>query len=179
MSNINNKHISCCFSGHRSMFFDMDESHMGFVMENVLKSAIEQAVECGYRIFYGGLAKGFDIIAAETIIRLKRKYAEWGIEISLISVAPFRGQEMKWSKKWRERHDNVLKASDSIIVLNEKYILGCYHERNRYMVDNCSRLIGLLADDEGGTKHTFEYAKMKGLYIDNIWEKVSALDPML
>jgi len=161
------------------MHFDMDASHMGFVMENVLKSAIDKVMEDGYRIFYGGLARGFDIIAAEAVIKLKEKHMNQDREIALISVAPFRGQEMKWGKKWRKRHDDVLKASDSIIVLNEKYITGCYHERNRYMVDNCSKLIGLLADKEGGTKHTFDYAKEKGLDIHNIWEQILILDTMI
>ncbi|MCL2397456.1 MAG: SLOG family protein [Defluviitaleaceae bacterium] len=166
---------ACCFSGHRSVHFDMDFSHMGYVFQGVLKKAIQQAIADGYRFFYGGLARGFDIIAAEVVI--KEKYSRNDVDLTIISVAPFRGHELKWGQPWRERHDAVLKASE-IQVLNDRFIQGCYHERNRHMVDNSSRLIGFYSGKSGGTKHTFDYARDRGIDIVNIWDEVQWLDPM-
>ena len=166
---------SCCFSGHRSAHFDMDASYMGDIMRGMLKKAINDAIAAGFTTFYSGMAVGFDIISAEMVI--KQKCATLA-EISLISVIPFAGQEKKWSKKWRERHDTILRAADKIIVLNTHYIRGCYHERNRYLVDSSARLIGLLGDKTGGTKHTFEYAEKSGVEIVNLWEFLEAEDPL-
>ena len=165
----------CCFSGHRAAHFDMDDSFMGDVLREALKGAINDAIAEGFTTFYSGMAMGFDIIAAEVL--LKQKYAA-AAEISLVSVVPFAGQEKKWGKKWRTRHDDVLRAADSIIVLNDHYIRGCYHERNRYLVDNSARLIGFLGDKAGGTKHTFDYAEKCGLEIVNLWQEIKSQDPL-
>jgi len=163
-----NKNISCCFSGHREVHFDMDFSMAGYAFQGLLQKAIRNAISDGYRIFYNGLAQGFDIIAAETII--KEKHARDDCELILVSVAPFKGQDLKWAKHWRSRHDEVLKASDEIITLNEKYIKGCYHERNRYLVENTSRLICFCSGKTSGTKHTVTFAEERGLDIVNIWD---------
>ena len=99
-------------------------------------------------------------------------------EISLVGVIPFAGQELKWSGKWRARHDSILRAADKIITLNSRYIRGCYHERNRYLVDNSRRLIGLCSEKTGGTRHTFDYAEKSGIEIVNLWHTLEAKDPL-
>ena len=165
------KDTSCCFSGHRSTHFDMDASHMGEIMQDALKIAITDAIAAGFTTFYSGMAIGFDIIAAEMVVKQKMTASA---EIFLISVVPFAGQELKWSKKWRTRHDNILRAADKIVSLNTHYIRVCYHERNRYLVDNSRRLIGLYGDKAGGTKHTFDYAEKSGIEIVNLWPDVEA-----
>ena len=170
-----NKAISCCFSGHRTAFFDMDNSYLADIMREALETAITGAIAQGFTIFYSGMAMGFDIIAAEMIIRHKQATAA---EISLICVVPFSGQEIRWRKKWRTRHDDVLRAADSIRVLNDRYIRGCYHERNRYLVDNSARLICLYGDKAGGTKHTYDYAEKSGLEIVNIWQVIQNQEPL-
>ena len=167
---------ACCFSGHRSVHYDMDFSHMGSVMQAVLKKALHSAIDDGYRVFYGGLAQGFDIIAAEMVVKEKRARGDGALR--LVSVAPFRGQEMKWGRRWRARHDQVLKASDEIIVLNDSFVRGCYHERNRFLVDNAQLLIGFYSGRSGGTMHTFEYAREKGIGIVNIWDEVQMQDEL-
>jgi uncharacterized phage-like protein YoqJ len=153
----------------------MDDSYLGDIMRDVLKSAITDAISAGFTTFYSGMAMGFDIIAAEMVMGIKH---DTTAEISLISIVPFAGQEKKWSKKWRSRHDNILRMADSIVVLNSGYIRGSYHERNRYLVDSSARLIGLLGHKEGGTKHTFDYAEKLGVEIINLWADIEARDPL-
>jgi len=150
----------------------MDFSHMGYIMQGILQRAIRAAIADGIDTFYGGLAQGFDLIAAEMVV--KEKYA--GADIKLVSVAPFRGQELKWSRNWRARHDEILKASDSVVVLNDNYIRGAYHERNKYLVDHSTRLIALYNGKNGGTQHTVEYAAEKGVEIINIWDEICRQD---
>ena len=161
---------SCCFSGHRSAHFDMDTSFMGNILQDALKKAICEAIGVGFTVFHSGMAIGFDIIAAEIVLQEKQSRPDG--EIALVAVIPFARQEEKWSTRWRKRHDDVLRASDKIVVLNERYIRGCYHERNRYLVDNSVRLIGLFSGKAGGTAHTFKYSEKKGLDIVNLWKNI-------
>ena len=171
------KDKSCCFSGHRSAHFDMNSSFMGDILYEVLKKAVREAMDEGFTNFYSGMAIGFDIIAAE--ITIQEKQIRSGQEISLIAVVPFSGQEQKWGAKWRKRHDEVLRAADKIVVLNTRYIRGCYHERNRYLVDNSARLIGFFGGKPGGTAHTFAYAEKENLEIINLWQNIEGQDPII
>ncbi len=57
---------------------------------------------------------------------------------------------------------------DDVIVLNKHYKSGCYHERNRYMVDNSSKLICYYDGSSGGTRYTVGYAKKQSIEIINL-----------
>ena len=149
----------CCFSGHREGAFDEA------CFQKALDDALKQAIDAGYTTFYGGVAIGFDIIAAEAVLRLKIKE---NLALKLVSVVPFRGQDANWSEPWKQRHDAILRASSKIILLNQHYVKGCYHERNRFMVDNASLLICYFSGKKGGTKHTVECAQKKNLKIVNL-----------
>ena len=140
---------------------------MGKIMQKMLDYAIKDAVYQGFQIFYIGMAQGFDIIAGEAILRIK---AEGLSEIKLNCILPFKGQDGKWSKDWRRRHDLILRAADSIEIINDAYTTGCYHERNRFLVDNAQRLIVLYSGKQSGTGHTVAYARKKGIEIVNLWE---------
>jgi len=169
------KNNSACFSGHRRVHFDMTESYMGDIMQRALKSAISAAIADGFTTFYTGMAKGFDIIAAEIV--LEQKYAT-AAQLRLISVLPFSGHEDGFGKPWHKRHDNILRNADEIISLNPGHTPGCYHERNRYLVDHSNRLICLYSGKPGGTKHTHDYAEKSGIQIINLWPQIIAQDPL-
>jgi len=158
-----------CFSGHRNVHFNMDDSDIGRIFQQELTNTIKNAINAGYNTFYTGMAKGFDIIAAEAVLHERYDHQE---SIKLMCIIPYRGQESKWAQKWQKRHDRVLKASDGVQVLNDGFVTGCYHERNRHLVDNASLLIGLYSGKAGGTSHTFDYAEQRGLKIVNIWDKL-------
>jgi len=167
-----NSGFSTCFSGHRFAPFDWTSSYDGHVFQIMLAKAVEDAVNDGCNCFYNGMAMGFDIIAAEVVIAQK---AYHNANAALVSVIPFRGQEAKWTKAWKARHDAVLQAADEVIILNESYVTGCYHERNRYLVDNSQRLIAFYSGKAGGTQHTYDYAEEKGLNIINLWGEVAGI----
>jgi uncharacterized phage-like protein YoqJ len=160
---------SVSFSGHRDTNFDRELGEAGDILRARLENAIKAACDSGFSRFYSGMARGFDIIAAEAVLREKNADKP---DISLFCVIPFRGQEAKWPRKWRKRHDDILRVADEIIVLNEGYITGCYHERNRYLVDNSQLLICYYSGKQGGTRHTYKYALEKGLEIVNLWDGV-------
>ena len=57
---------SCVFTGHRELGEDFSVRK--------LKKEIEKSILKGVEIFYNGMAMGFDLISAECVLKLKKKY---------------------------------------------------------------------------------------------------------
>lgn len=154
-----------CFTGHRSQKLPWgfnDEDDRCKTMKGNLRAEIEKAIQKGYKTFICGMALGFDMICAETVLDLKKQYQD----IKIIGAIPCKTQDLKWSAKDKERYRNLLSKLDGIRCVYDKYIgAECMLERNRYMVNNSSLMIALFNGQSGGTKSTIEYAKKQGLEI--------------
>jgi len=154
-----------CFTGHRSQklpWKSNEEDERCKVMKKTLRSEIEKAIKRGYKTFLCGMALGFDMICAETVLDLKTKYRD----IEMFGALPCWTQDIKWSKKDRKRYNDLLNKIDGIRCIYDEYIgAECMLERNRYMVDNSSLMIALFNGLPGGTKSTIDYAKKKGMEI--------------
>ena len=134
--------------------------------ENALIEEILKLINDGCRTFYSGMAMGFDIIAAETVLFLKNAYKD--INIELVCVLPFEGQSDSFSNIWRQRYYDVLENCDRKIILSDDYFAGCYQKRNEFMGDNCDYVLTWYDGKAGGTRNTIDYAAKKQRYIINI-----------
>lgn len=156
---------TACFTGHRSQKLPWryhEDSERCKTMKATLRIEIEKAIQRGYKTFLCGMALGFDMICAETVLSLKKQYPE----IELIGALPCRNQDMKWQENDRERYRNLLSKLDGVRCIYDEYIgAECMLERNRYMVNNSSLMIALYNGLRGGTKSTIDYAKKQGLEI--------------
>lgn len=154
-----------CFTGHRSQKLPWrfnEEDNRCKVMKVTLRAEIEKAIERGYKTFLCGMALGFDMICAETVIELKNKYSD----IKIIGALPCRTQDIKWSVKDKECYRKLLNQLDGIRCIYDEYIgAECMLERNRYIVNNASLMIALFNGLPGGTKSTIDYAKKQGLEV--------------
>ena len=154
-----------CFTGHRPQklpwgFNEQDERCLQ--MKEKLKVLIENAINDGFCYFWSGMALGFDMICVEVLLGLKQKYKH----IKIIGALPCRNQAEFWPLKQQMRYDRLIAQLDDVRCINDKYIdPECMLERNRFMIDNSSRLIALFDGKNGGTKSTIEYAKKQGLEI--------------
>ena len=157
-----NKPATACFTGYRvqKLPWRNNESDKRCIeMKRVLRAEIIKAVERGYKTFLCGMALGFDIICAETVISLKQEYND----IKLIAAIPCRDQDRLWSENSRTRYRGLLEQADGIRCKFETYTYAeCMRERNKYMVDNSSLLIALYSGLPGGTKFTVDYARKSG-----------------
>ena len=155
----------CCFTGHRSQklpwgFNEQDKRCKK--MKERLYLEIEKAIKDGYTIFLCGMALGFDIICAETILQFKVKYKS----IKLIGAIPCKNQDCKWNNEQKIRYRKLIKQLDDIRCIHDEYNgHECMLERNNYMVNNSSKMIALFNGLPGGTKKTIDYAKQRGLNI--------------
>lgn len=137
---------TCAFTGHRQVGDDLDVVF--------LRKILTAFIDDGYSSFLCGMAAGFDIIAAELVLDLKKAYPE----IRLIACVPCEGQSKYFSPDEKKRYENVLKNCDEERVLNTHYYKGCMQMRDRYMVDNSSLLIAYKRENRGGTYYTLKYA---------------------
>jgi len=136
---------ACVFTGHR----ELDNLRL----EERIEKAVRIQIKKGVYTFYNGVAKGFDLLSAECVLRLKREYPF----IKLIACVPYYGQEKGYSKADQERYREVLKGADETVLLSEKYYKGCLQNRNRFMVEHCTEMIAYLKHPTGGTAYTVKY----------------------
>lgn len=159
------KSKTVCFTGHRSQKLPWrfnEEDARCQAMKVTLRSEIEKAIESGCNTFLCGMALGFDMICAETVLDLKKQYSD----IQIIGALPCRTQEIKWQAKDRERYRNLLSQLDDIRCIYDEYIgAECMLERNRFMVNNSSLIIALFNGLPGGTKSTIDFARKQGLEV--------------
>lgn len=156
---------TACFTGHRSQKLPWrfnEEDTRCLAMKATLVAEIEKAIQRGYKTFLCGMALGFDMICAETVLDLKKKNSD----IKIIGALPCKTQDIKWSGKDRKRYRELLDRLDGIRCIYDEYIgAECMLERNRYMVNRSSLMIALFDGLPGGTKFTIDYARKQGLEV--------------
>lgn len=156
---------TCCFSGYRpeKMPFRTYDPDAVQALEAALDRAVEHAVSQGYHTFLSGMAAGFDIWAAEAVIRARAHH-----DIRLLCAVPHDHQSDRFPPSWKKRYNVCLVNSDAVRVFASNYFSGCFSVRNRFMVDSSSLLICYFDGQAGGTAQTVHYAQGCGLHIINL-----------
>ncbi len=161
---------TCCFTGYRpsKLPFDIGNKDKEYIkFENSLIEKVMLLINNGCSAFYSGMAMGFDIIAAETVLLLKKQTK---LPIKLICVLPFKNQKDTFYGGWKEKYDFIIDNCDEIIVTNQEYYKGCYQKRNKYMVEHSDCVLTWFDGKAGGTKNTLDYANKIGRKIINLNE---------
>ena len=158
---------TCCFTGHRII-----PNNEIKPLQKVLRAAILERYNCGYRTFVGGGAIGFDSLAELTVIELRMEYPD----IRLVLVAPCADQDSRWNFSQRAVYDRIKRSADEIITLHEAHVDGCMLERNRVMVEMSSSCIAFYNGHPGGTRFTIDRCRERKLYIVNLFEKLRAVN---
>lgn len=157
---------TACFTGHRpeKIPFDTGERFCREALASVLYLHSYEAVKAGYDTFLCGMQRGTDVWAGQQILRLKEDYPH----VRLICVSPFRREIASRRGEDRDDYIRLRDSCDGFIVLQEGYSRECYQNRNRFMVERSSLIIGAVADRKSGTGQTLAYAKRLGLQVDAI-----------
>ncbi len=140
---------TCAFTGHRETDAAISCAQ--------LKKEIVTLIENGVETFYDGGAKGFDLLAAETVLELKKIYPN----IKLCLCIPCPDQEKNYSAEDKERYCKVCAAADEKKLLFDHYFRGCMLARDRYMADNADVLLAYCKKTTGGTAYTVSYFSKK------------------
>ncbi len=140
---------SCAFTGHRKIEEDFEKQN--------LIDVINELIIKGVKNFYCGMATGFDLLAAETLLIIKEKYPH----VKLIACIPYYGQEKDYSAVDKKRYVEIIKRADEQALISDRYYKGCMLRRDRYMADRADVLVAYKRKDTGGTAYTVRYFQKK------------------
>ena len=153
-----NRPHTVCFTGHRALG-KADEAALSR-LDDLLRLLYTR----GYRDFLCGGALGFDLFAAEAVIRLRNKHPD----VRLIFCLPCVDQSAKWKRADCSRYERLLYLSDETRVLSPRYYDGCMQVRNAYMVDRSYLCVAYMARLHGGTLSTVRYALTQDVPVVNL-----------
>jgi uncharacterized phage-like protein YoqJ len=165
---------SCCFTGHRPNALPALGKENAEEMQALLillDRAIVRALEDGITDFYVGGAQGFDMLAAEAVLRCRESDPTLCLRLAL----PGRDQADGWRERDRARYDEILSCSASVWYAADCWSQESMRRRNRYLVDHSGRCIAYLRRMRGGTLYTVHYALENGIPVDNLAERMMML----
>lgn len=155
------KEKTCCFTGHR-IIPEWDRIQV----QTRLFISVRQLILSGYRYFGAGGAKGFDTMAAQTVLLLQHEFPQ----VKLILVLPCLSQADRWSESEKRIYEDIKQKANKVVYISKEYTRDCMFRRNRHLVDCSSACICYLNRRTGGTAYTVEYAQEKGLRVENVAE---------
>ena len=145
----NSAYKNCVFTGHRELGDDFSKFR--------LKKTIETLIKQGTENFYNGMAMGFDLLAAECVLALRKKHPH----VKLIACVPCYGQEKYFSDADKKRYVKILKKADETVVLSDHYYQGCMQNRDKYMVERADVMIAYCTKATGGAAYTVKIFKKR------------------
>lgn len=154
------------FTGYRlsEFSFNNDEAHPDCMkLKNHLFCETLRLTREGVQVFWSGLDLGVDTWAAECVLQIKATLLSRGIQ--LCCAIPHDEQTKFWTDEQKARYEAILRQADKVHYVNHDYYEGCELTRNQYMVDQSSYLIAVYDGKPGGTMHTVNYARKKGLKV--------------
>ena len=154
----------CCFTGHRPDKMELGEKEI----KPLLEKAIDEAIAEGYVTFITGMAMGTDIWAAEIVLERKKT----NMDLHLICALPHPNFESRRSITETKRLNKIINNSDIFKEISDLYFTGCYQVRNEWMVDRANLVIAVYNGKKSGTKNTVDYAKRKGIHVNNVFDKI-------
>ena len=166
-----------CFSGHRPEKLpdggDASSPVMG-VIRAMLHQEIASAINDGYTCFITGLARGIDLMAGDLVLDFKRSDPR----IRLVAAVPYRAQPKNLRSIEKFTYGCIINEADSIVCISEEYTKDCMQKRNKFMIDNSSRLIAAVSSYKSGTGQTIRFAEKAGIEIRiiNISQIAAAAD---
>ncbi len=159
----NELRTSVAFTGYRPSklpYLNDVEGPEAKALYKAIYDEFERLVFRDYRFFLTGGALGCDLLAAEAVVALKKKYRKKHIVHEL--CIPCYNHDAKWEEKDKRRLEEIKKSSIVTYVTDSDYVNGCMQKRNKYMVDTSSVLVAVYDGVKGGTKNTVEYAQKLG-----------------
>ena len=134
--------------------------------DDLMQHVVGQLAGRGFRTFLCGMAMGFDLAAAECVLRVAGRYRD----VELVAVVPFTGQAERYPAADRERYEQIIREADGVVTLSQEYTPHCYAVRNDFLTDHASVLVAWYdGRKNGGTHYTVTRARRRGMEVINLW----------
>jgi len=161
---LSERYYSCFFTGHRIIG---NEGLRRTVYEALKKRIVFLYNEKGVDRFICGGAIGFDTMAAEAVLEVKKTLPY----IKLVIYVPCHNHYIKWNNAQIDQWRNILRsADDAVYITSGLYNEECMKKRNRAMADSAHYCIAYCIRRGSGTGSTLAYAETKNCEIYNLIE---------
>ncbi len=110
------------------------------------------------KTFISGGAVGFDLLAAEEVVKAKQRHPD----IRLVFALPCQDHTAKWSDSDVAKLRILSLYADQSVYVSDHYTRGCMHERNRYMLARSLYCISYCRKSSGGSYYTVNRARKLG-----------------
>ncbi len=149
----------CCFTGHRDIADDLRPA-----LRTRLDECLYALIDEGVTVFRAGGARGFDTIAAEQVLEMRRRFDF----IRLDLILPCHGQTKGWPADEQAAYRRVMAEADRVIFLQETYSPGCMHRRNLQLLAAADVCVAYQTHAGGGTAFTVSHARSAGIRVINL-----------
>ena len=156
---MNRMEKAACFIGHRVIPVNEYE-----IIKEHLENEIINIINQGVCHFFTSAALGFDILAAQTVLKLKEIYPDIKLTLILHCETPTKS----WSEKNIKKFNLILNNADNVEYMAKNYSTGCMYLRNQELIDNSSFFLCFSKSAFGKTAHAIDYAHRKGLTVINL-----------
>ena len=151
---------TCCFTGHRTLSV-AERARLTLQLHRAVGRMI---VRKGVQRFVCGGARGFDLLAARTVLQMRRIHPQ----VRLVMALPCPDQTRRWDAADVRLYKAVLEAADEVHTLAPAYTDDCMLARNRFMVEQSAFCIAYCKRWQGGTAYTVRYAHKQGVRVYNL-----------
>lgn len=137
---------TCCVTGHR----EIPTSKLRKIKLQLWQQ-VGQAIESGYTRFISGFAQGADLIFAECVLEYQKHYPDIYLEAAIPYARRIKREDGNFQQLYAK--------CTSVKIFCDEYRPDCFMLRNRYMVEQSSRVIAVYdGRTTGGTVFTMRYA---------------------
>jgi len=155
--------LACFFTGHRVM----EDFEKSAILPRLEKSILDM-IENDVKVFICGGALGFDTLAAETVLKLKKSY-----DITLCLYLPCPDQTYDWQEEDVEVYNRILASADEVLYTSQKSRSPhLMKKRNMAMVEASDYCICYLKNPKSGTGQTVRMAEEKGIEVINLFKNM-------
>lgn len=159
------KEFSCFFTGHRRLPKNRTEQIKEILKEKIISLIEDKGIES----FIAGGALGFDTLAAQTVIELKKDYPF----VKLYLYLPCNDQSRLWTAENKYIWRLIMTQADGYkYVTDGPYVDGCMQKRNYKMADDALYGIAYCVISKSGTGMTVHYAAERGDVVENIADEI-------
>jgi uncharacterized phage-like protein YoqJ len=157
---MNEKYMTACFTGHRP---DKLPNNIEEIRRKTKILCLRLIKYFNYRNFISGCANGYDTISFFVIEEIKKEYPELNIQ-NIIAV-PYRKYYSKELKLMKSLANDIIYVDEiKEYNINDLVKVGEYAkvkliQRNHFMVDKSSFIIGCWDETKGGTYEAITYSK--------------------
>lgn len=104
---------------------------------NRLTRVIKELYDSGYSTFISDLNEGFEMMAAESVVKLKNEYPD----IKLIAVIQYPGYENQFSSPDKYRYKRIIEDADKSIIISKVKTKDTQQQSSKFILSNSSLIM--------------------------------------